>query len=330
MIDFKQIEKIVKENKSFLITTHVNPDADAIGSELAFYFILKKLGKSAFIVNHSETPYYLKFLDEEKIIEQFDPEIHQNIFENVDVLAALDFNNPSRIVKMKEGFINSRKLKICIDHHQNPGEFADYLFIDPDYAATGHLIFNFIETTQIVELDKKIAECLYSAIMTDTGSFRFDRTTPEIHRIAAKLIEAGANPTDIYDKIFDQSNYGKIKLLGNALSSIKINGKGEIAYMTITQENLLKSGAEESEVDGFVNNCLSIAGVKIGILFFELPDGAKISFRSKGKIAVNKLAEEFGGGGHTNAAGTRLFNIKLDFLIEEVLGKAESYLKSEN
>jgi len=327
MIDFKLIEKIFKENNSFLITTHVNPDADAIGSEIAVYNILKDLGKTAYIINYGSTPYNMKFLDPENIIQHFNEEKHRHLFNEVDVLVALDFNNPSRIVKMQNGFINSTKLKICIDHHQNPANFANYLFVDPTYAATGHIIYDFIASTNIVELTKEIAVPIYAAIMTDTGSFRFERTTAEIHRITAELIEAGANPTEIYDRIFDQSNFGKIKLLGETLSSISLNETKEIAYMIITQEAMDRTGADESEIDGFVNYCLSIVGVKIGILFLELNDGIKLSFRSKEQIPVNKLAAEYGGGGHLNASGARLFNIKLNSFVEGVIKEAEKYLK---
>lgn len=325
MIDFNRLDHIILDNNSFLITTHVNPDADAIGSEIALYLILKKLGKKAYIVNFSSTPYNLTFLDQ-NIIMQFNEYDHAKLFEEVDVLAALDFNNPNRIVKMEPFFSSSKKLKICIDHHQHPEKFVDYFFIDPDYSSTGQIIYDLVKNTEIVKMSYDIAVPIYSAIMTDTGSFRFDRTTPAIHKIAAELIELGVNPTEIYDKIYDQSNYGKVKLLGESLATIKLNKTGEIAYMIITRDALLKTGTDESEVDGFVNFCLSIAGVKVGILFFELKDGMKISFRSKGNIPVNLLAEELGGGGHINAAGTRLFQLNTDGFIDNVIEKAETYL----
>lgn len=326
MLDYKILSEILINNNSFLITTHVNPDADAIGSEMAVYQILKELGKTVHIVNYSPTPYYLTFLDNDKVIRKYNPEIHDSFFGEVDVLIALDFNNPKRIVKMESVFMNSKAVKICIDHHQHPSDFVDHAFIEVSYAATGHLIFEFIVETNIVELYKEIAVPLYAAIMTDTGSFRFDRTTAEIHRIAAELLEAGADPAEIYNCIYDRSQIGKIKLLGECLSNIGLTPDKQIAYMIITQEALQRSGAEESEVDGFVNFCLSIDGVKIGLLFFELKDGLKLSLRSKGTIPVNLLAEELGGGGHTNAAGTRVFNQQLNGYVEMVLEKAEKYL----
>jgi phosphoesterase RecJ-like protein len=330
MIDFNLLYQILKENDSFLISTHVNPDADAIGSEIAFYLILKKLGKQAYIINHSSTPYFLEFLDTEKVIKKFNEKDDFQLFSKVDVLVVLDLNNSKRLVKMEKHFNQSSKLKICIDHHQNPEAFVDHCFNDSSYSATAHIIFDFIKQTKIVQLTKDLAVPIYAGIMTDLGSFRFERTTPEIHRIIAELLEAGVNPIDIYDKIYDQSNFSKIKLLGECLSSIQLNNSKEIAYMIVKRDAILRIGADESEVDGFVNYCLSIKGVKIGLLFFEMNDGIKISFRSKGVIPIHILAEKFGGGGHINAAGARLFNIDFYEIVKKVVNEAEVYLKGNN
>ncbi|MGE5679327.1 MAG: DHH family phosphoesterase [Bacillota bacterium] len=327
MIDFSTLNKFIKENNSFLLTTHVNPDADAIGSEIAFYIMLKRLGKTVSIVNHSETPYNLQFLDKFNVIEQYSHEKHDRLFLETDVLVALDFNSPKRVASMQLAFENSQKLKICIDHHEHPSPFADYFFTDTSYAATGHILFDFIKQCGIVNLDEEIAVPIYAAIMTDTGSFRFDRTTPELHRQIAELLDTGVSPNEIYNKIYDESRYSKIRLLGECLSTIRMNGSGEIAYIVITQQALSVSGADEAEVDGFVNYCLSIKGIKIGILFFEMTDGLKVSFRSKGSIPVNLLAEEFGGGGHMNASGLRIFNASLKDYITIILNAAERYLK---
>ncbi|MGE5430567.1 MAG: DHH family phosphoesterase [Syntrophomonadaceae bacterium] len=329
MIDFSYLAKIIRENRTFVITTHVNPDADAIGSEVAFYQILKKLGKTAYIVNHSSLPYNLAFLDTENVIRKYDAEKHARLLEDVDVLAALDLNNPKRLVRMEESFINSSRTKICVDHHQNPAAFVNHFFVDSNYSSTGQIIFDLINDTGIVALDYDLALPIYAAIMTDTGSFRFDRTTPAIHLIVARLLEAGVDPSYVYDQIYDQSHFGKIKLLGETLSSIRLAADNQIAYMVITREALSRSGAQEAEVDGFVNYCLSIRGVKIGMLFFELKDGIKVSFRSKGKIPVNLLAEEYGGGGHVNASGIRLAGASLDDHIAQIVEAAEKYLAVE-
>lgn len=330
MIDFEKLKKIVEENKSFLLTTHVNPDADAIGSEIAFYQILKERGKEIYIVNHSATPYNLEFLDVDKRIEKYDPDKHSRLLDNVDVIVALDFNRADRTVSMQDALLQSGKLKICIDHHQDPDDFADYYFTETSYCATGHIIYEFIKKSRIVDLQYETAYPIYAAIMTDTGSFRFERTTPEIHRITAELLELNVVPNEVFDKLYDQSKFSKIKLLGDALESLQLYGAANhISYMAIEQSMFKKLNAEESDTENFVNYTLSIEGVVLGILFIELKDGFKISFRSKGSIPVNKLAGEFGGGGHTNAAGARIRGGNMDENIPKILSKAEEYLDKE-
>ena len=326
MLDFEKLKNIILKNSSFLLTTHVNPDADAIGSEVAFFNILKKLGKTAQIINHSATPYNLEFFNKNNLIQRFDEETHKNIFNEVDVLVALDFNRADRTVRMEDYFRKSNKLKICIDHHQDPEDFVDHSFIDTNYSATGQIIYDFIKQTKIVELDFEIAEPIYAAIMTDTGSFRFDRTTAEVHLIIAELLKHGVNPEKVYDALYDQSKFSKIKLLGRALESLKVIDSGKLGYMVITQNDFNELGAIESDTENFVNYNLSIENVVVGILFIELKNGFKVSFRSKGIIPVNKLANEFGGGGHTNAAGARIFSNNMQDMIPVILSKATSYL----
>jgi len=222
MINFRKLEDIISNNNSFLLTTHVNPDADAIGSEIAFYRILNQLGKEVFIINHSQTPYNLEFLDSEKKIEKFNSEKHSALFDKVDVLAALDFNRSERLVSMQQAFDNSSQLKICIDHHQSPEDFVDHQFIDTEYSATGHILFDLIKQTGIVLLNKSIAYPIYAAIMTDTGSFRFERTTSNLHRIIAELLDLGVDPGEVYDKIYDECKFSKFKLLGRTLDTIEL------------------------------------------------------------------------------------------------------------
>ena len=326
MNEFNLLKKIIEDNNSFLLTTHVNPDADALGSVLALSFILKKLGKYVRIINHSSTPYNLEFLDEDGIIEKYDLKLHSDIFNEVDVCMLLDLNQANRIASMEKGFSQFKGMRVCIDHHQNNENIFDYIFGGAEYSATCEILYDFMKETKISELDYKIAYQLYAGIMTDTGSFRFERTSPRIHNIAADLLETGINPTDIYDKIYNQFKFGRVKLLGEALSNIKLDTTGKIAYMMVKRDSLLSNNSNEADVDSFVNYCLTIQGVLIGILFYELKDGIKISFRSKGDIPVNKLAGEFNGGGHINASGARLDNTSIDELIDKILTSAKKYI----
>ncbi len=326
MSDFLKLKSLIENHNRFILSTHVNPDADALGSQLAFFRILKKLGKKAWIINHSSTPYNLQFLDEENVIEKFDEKIHSQVINEAQIFFLLDLNQAERIVKMEKSLRNFKGLKVCIDHHLNSENIFDHIFGGDSYCATAEIVYDFIDETKIVDLDFEIALNLYAGIMTDTGSFRFDRTSPKIHRIMAILLEKGVNPTDVYDKIFDQFNFGRVKLLGYALGGMQLDSTKQISYMTVTRKMLVETGSSEADVDGFVNYCLTVKGVKIGILFYELNDGIKVSFRSKGEIAVNKLALQFGGGGHLNAAGIRFTNTKLEEIKEKIIDAAKLYL----
>lgn len=327
MNNYNVLKEIILNNNSFILTTHVNPDADAIGSELALYLVLKQLNRKVHVINHSATPYNLEFLDEENVIQKFNFELHEKIFNETDVLIFVDLNRVNRVVKLEDCVKNFKGIKICIDHHQDPENFFDYIFGGTEYSATGEIIYDFIKETSIVNIDYKIAYQLYAAIMTDTGSFRYERTTPRLHKIVAELLETGVNPTEVYEKIYNQFNFERIKLLGKALNSIELDSSKKIAYMTITLQDQLFYNTTEDDIDGFVSYCLSIKGVLIGILFYEMNDGVKISFRSKGDINVNKLAEEFGGGGHINASGSRLYNVQLNEIKDKVIAAAQNYIK---
>lgn len=326
MFGFSQIKEILEDNDSFVISTHVNPDADAIGSELAFYFLLKRMGKNVHIINNNSTPYNLEFLDKDSVIQKYQSDIHDEIINSVDVIVLLDLNHLGRIVRMEDSVRKSGKLFLCIDHHQHPENFSENMFIDDTFSSTGEIIFDFIKETKLTTVDYEIALPIYTAIMTDTGSFRFERTTPNLHRKTAELLEAGVVPKDVFTEVYDNGRIGKIKLLGEALVSLTTNSTGEIGYITITQDTLIKTGADETDVDGFVNFCLSTKESLVGILFFELKNGIKISFRSKVKIPVNELAAEFGGGGHFHAAGARLYDVKLEDYMDKVINKAEEYI----
>ncbi len=323
MINYSKLFEIIKSHNKFIITCHVNPDADAIGSEVAIAEILKQLGKEFIILNTSSTPYNLKFLYKKNFIKKFDETKHHKLFQTFDAAIFLDHNDLRRTVRMEKYFREFTGTKICIDHHLQPENFTKYKFLDNTKSSTGEIIFDFILSQSEIKLTKKIAEALYAAIMTDTGSFRFPKTTAALHRKVAILLEHGVKPYDVYDKIYAQDKISRNKLLGKALSSLKISDSGKISYMTITQRDLKKAKAKEEEVDGFINFGLSIAGVKIALLFFELKDGVKISLRSKGKVSVNKLAKQFGGGGHKNAAGIRLYNIKLSEILSKILNASE-------
>lgn len=328
MIDYNRIIEILKSNNTFVITTHVNPDGDAIGSELALAYFLQKLGKKFWIINHSPTPENFIFLDEENLIQKYDANLDEYIL-NADVLLAVDFNSLGRTRSMMEVLTKSKAYKVIIDHHRNPQNFVNEVFYDIDEPATGNIIYKIIKTYNPDLIDKKTADALYAAIMTDTGSFRFERITPELHLIVADLISRGANPSYIYNKIYNEMSIEKLKLLGESITNINLEADGKIAFMILDRQLIEKyvKTEEEFDVDGFVNYCLSLKSVIVGLLFFELKNGVKVSLRSKEKFPVNLLAEKFGGGGHLNAAGIRLDGMKLNEVLPKVIQQTIEDLK---
>jgi phosphoesterase RecJ-like protein len=328
MIDYNRILEIIKSNNSFVITTHVNPDGDAIGSELALAYFLQKLNKKFWIINHSPTPENYLFLDEEKLINRYNSDFDDKIL-SADVLIAVDFNTIGRTRSMVEVLEKSKAYKIIIDHHRNPQNFVTEIFFDIDEPATGNIIYKLIKTYNEDFIDKKTADALYTAIMTDTGSFRFERITPEVHLIVADLISRGTNPTYIYNKVYNEMSYEKLKLLGEAITNIKLEADGKIAFMVLDRNLIEKyvESEEEFDVDGFANYCLSLKSVIVGLLFFELKNGTKVSLRSKEKFPVNSVAEKFGGGGHLNAAGIRFDGMKLSEVLTQAIKQTIEELK---
>jgi phosphoesterase RecJ-like protein len=267
-------------------------------------------------------------LDPDKKIEKYDKEKHDALFDKSEVLVALDFNKTDRLVSMQEAFEKSTTLKICIDHHQDAGNSFNHHFVGTDFSATGHIIYDFIKQTNIAKLNDEIANPLYAAIMTDTGSFRFERTNADLHRIIADLLEYDVDPVKIYGNIYDENKLNKLMIFGRALSSLKVISNGKISYMLITQKDFEEVNAIESDTDNIVEYSLTVENVILGMLFIEHKDGFKVSLRSKGNIPVNKLAQEFNGGGHTNAAGVRMHDSRLEEMLPKILERAEFYINN--
>lgn len=300
------IGEVLRQNQSFVLTTHVNPDGDGLGSELALAEWLRSIGKQVHVINHSETPSAYKFLDPEKTISTFQESTHAPLLANADVIIVLDMNDTGRLRSMQGHVVASNAVKVCIDHHMDPSPFAQHYFIDVDATSTGEMIYRLLLQLDNTPLSESMARALYCAIMTDTGSFRYPRVDPEIFRVAAHLVELGADPVTIYGDVYEQWSPGRIQLLGAALNSLETFYDGRLACIHITREMLQTSGTREEDTDNFTSYPMSIGGVVAGILLLEVRDGIKISFRSKGDIPVNVLAKEFGGGGHKNAAGGRV------------------------
>jgi len=320
-------KKLVDENSTFVLTTHVNPDADGLGSELALSRFLGKLHKKSTILNHSETPSNHLFLDYDHEIKKFDAEKDGQTILDADVLFALDMNSPTRLRSLEKFFLESKAKKAIIDHHLEAKDFVDYQLVDLDSPATAEIVYRLLTDYAPGLMDKGIAEGLYAGIMTDTGSFRFPRTDSELHKITAHLLDLGVDPGYVYNRLFEENSIGRQRLLGEVLSGLKLAYDGRLSYFTVTSEQLKRNGVTPDETDKFINEAGAIGGVVVTIFFMELPDGVKISFRSKGDIPVNELAKLYGGGGHKNAAGARLHDISMNEIVPRVLADVRKILK---
>jgi bifunctional oligoribonuclease and PAP phosphatase NrnA len=322
---FETFRTLVESHTHFVLTTHVNPDGDGLGTEVALGLYLQKQGKQAIILNCSATPENYSFLAKLYPIIQFDPSLHAQILENAEVIIVLDTNHPDRLVAMKSALLSSHAEKICIDHHLEPGDFADLYILDESSTSTGEIVYRLINYLMNHNMDSETAIALYTAIMTDTGSFRYPKTDSETHKIIAQLIHMGADPVAIYEQVYERGPMNRMRLLGLALADMQMSHDGKIAYIVLTREMFDSTQTTEIDTEAFVPYTMAINGVQIGLMFSEFNGIIKVSFRSKGDIWINELAKEFGGNGHKNAAGARIPNGRLDEIVPQVLENAGSY-----
>ncbi len=326
--DFRRVRKAIDSADNFVITTHLLPDGDAIGSEFALYYYLIKKGKNVKIINHNETPDHLEFLDEDKVIKRFrdNAEAHTKALNESDIIFVVDTNEYSRIKSMAEAVKNSPAKKICIDHHQGIIPENYFAFIsDTNSPATSEILYDFICDDNSDYIDKRIADNLYAGIMTDTGSFRYPRTTDKTFLICADLIKRGTDPVMMYDHIYNNVPSDKVKLLSRFIDSLTFHVRGTLCIGMITQKDFEDFHSSVKDVEGFSGFLMTMKNIKAGFLIVELPDSCKISFRSKGNIKMNEFAKRFHGGGHANAAGATVENTDPYALKERLLAEYETF-----
>ncbi len=323
---WRDVISIIQTHQRFVLTAHVNPDCDALGSELALAEHLRRLGKQVAILNSDATPVAFRFLDPKKRARQYSQAKHTSLIKKAEVIVALDASGGwGRMGRIGEVLGETEAMTVCIDHHPDPTDFVDVAVVDTDAAATAELIYDLV-LAMGGRISKSMAQVLYAGIITDTGNFRFPKTSPATHRITAALLEAGANPLEIYVKIYQQYSLGRVRLKGHALDSIKLEAGGQIAHYSLDQATLKKYGVDGSELDGFASLGQEIGGVRVVIFGIERSqERVKLSLRSDGSVAVNQLAAEYGGGGHPSAAGATVEGQLAD-IMAEVVGKVKQLL----
>jgi phosphoesterase RecJ-like protein len=294
---FDEIVRVINSCRNFLITSHIRLDGDAIGSELAMYHTLRNMGKEAVVYNQDETPEIYRFLPgSEFIVNTLES------LENFDVVFVLDCSKIDRMGNESSRVSTSIKKMINIDHHISNGGFCDISLIDPEASSTGEILYRLFEKMGVA-LTEDMAINLYTAILTDTGSFRYSNTGRDTFTIAGKLVEKGANPQRISEMVYEMNPPAKIKLLTKVLETFESDWDGKISSIVVTQKMLEDTGALPEYTEGFVDFVRSIEGVEVAIIYNEMSENNfRISLRSKGRTNVERVAGEFGGGGHFNAS----------------------------
>ncbi len=306
-------KNLLSTAKKAVIIPHRNPDGDAMGSTLALYHYLKNKGIESTVLSPNEFPDFLSWLPGSTTVKLYerDKASGKSILEEADLIFTLDFNAFHRTGEMEQVLITLQTPFILIDHHEAPANYAAVTFSDTKYGSTCEMIFDFIEALgDISFIDKTIATCLYTGIVTDSGSFKFPKTTGKTHRIVAKLIDLGVENSEIHNLLFNNNSYESLQLLGRALQNMKVLKNHKTSYITLSQAELDRFHFKKGDTEGIVNYGLSIKGIIFTAIFIENKEEGiiKISLRSIGDFDVNELSRtHFHGGGHKNAAGGKSY-----------------------
>ncbi len=325
--DIQAIQLLLATPKKIAIIPHRSPDGDAMGSTLGLYHFLLKLNHQPIVIAPNDFPEFLAWMpvSESVLIYENDREGTTKILKEAELVFVLDFNALHRTGEM-ENVLNKLQVPfVMIDHHQEPDGFATYTYSDTKFGSTCEMLYNFISFLGKKELiDKTIATCIYTGILTDSGSFRFPKTTGTTHRIIAELIDLGVENTEIPTLLFDNNSYDRLQLLGQALQNMKVLPQYKTAFITLSQKELDHYNYVKGDTEGIVNYGLTIKGITFAVIFIEHTDEKiiKISFRSQGSFDVNQFARQhFNGGGHINAAGG-----KSQLSLKETVAKFEQIL----
>ncbi len=327
MLEISSLKEALAQPKHVVITTHHKPDGDAMGSSLGLYNYLIQKGHHVKVISPTDYPIFLHWLPNnfEVLIYTEQPEEAKQYIADAELIFCLDFNALSRINEVGELVREAEALKVMIDHHPEPEGFDDYRYWSTSACATAQLVFDFI--THIMGdkhlINKDVATCLYTGIVTDSGSFRFPSTTAEVHMMVAELINRGVENARVHQLLYNNSSENRLKFLGHCLMNrLEVLPEFNTALISVKKEDLLKYQIAVGDTEGLVNYALSIGGIHLAGLIIDRPDQVKLSLRSVGDFPANEICKKyFNGGGHRNAAGG-----SSDGKIEDVVNKFKSIL----
>lgn len=322
----KKVKDLLRKPKTIAILTHWSPDGDAMGSSLGLYNYLIQKKHKVTVITPNDYPDFLTWMQgNKKVVDALaNPKKAANALKKAEVIFTLDFNNLKRLEGLGEQVAQSKAVKILIDHHVQPEDYPDYSHHTTQTSSTCELVYEFICMMGDKKMvNARVAECLYTGIMTDTGSFRFPSTSAKTHRVVADLIDAGADNSSIHQLVYDGNTESRTRLVGYGTSEkMKVFNEYNAAYISLNAEELERFHYVKGDTEGLVNYPLSIRNIRFSAFIVERDGKVKVSFRSKGDFDVNSFARKhFNGGGHVNAAGG-----SSDLSLEETLKKLESLL----
>jgi phosphoesterase RecJ-like protein len=321
--DIERFLDLAADRKRFVLTTHVAPDGDGIGSQLGLRSLIEQFGGSVRIVNHDPTPEGLAFLDPEGCCEVYDPARHDEVIAGTDVLVMMDNSVPSRLSRMLEPVRRTGALRACIDHHPDPDPFWTLLLVDDGASCTAELVWRLF-AWRGVEIDATTADRLYAALVSDTGRFRFANANEGAFRMAAELVAAGADPARICGELEERQSDGFLRLYGEILSTMETRADGRLVILRAPREMIERHGMADEDFAEIINSSLRKRGSRLAALFREVDGGEiKVSLRSKGERNVNRLARAHGGGGHRNASGI-VIDAELENAVQRLLPELEN------
>lgn len=305
-INWEPLREIIESHERFILTSHVRPDADAIGSELGMAALLDRLGKRVRIVNPSGMPKNLEFLDPNRKVFKFNQQAGEAAIEDTDVHLILDTSAWAQLGDLAKVIRRTPAKKVVIDHHASSDDIGAVEFKDTSAEATGTLIVRLADALGW-PIPAEAAMPLFAAIATDTGWFRFPSVSSETYRIGARLMELGVEPHRLFQQLYEQRTPARMKLSGRVLGRIQLDADGQLAYAGVTSEDFKETGAVRADTEDLVNEGLKITGTRASFLAIAQPNGVvKVSFRSRSDVNVATVAERFGGGGHKQAAGANI------------------------
>ena len=305
-IQWTQLKSLIDTHQAFLLTSHVRPDCDALGSELGMAELLRSMGKEVSILNADPTPPHLAFIDPDEQIQSLAGDHQPPDLARFDVMVVLDTSAWNQLGEMGDLLRHADQPIVVIDHHASAEELGTAVFKDATAEATGRLVVDLAEFLE-VPISRKMAAPLFAAIATDTGWYRFPSTSGDTLRVAARLIDAGAEPAAIFRALYEQDSIARVKLRGIALSRIVTEMNGRLAHTYLRSGDFQQTGALPGDTEDFINMALAVAGTEAALIVIERDQGeVKASFRSRSGLDCSRVAARFGGGGHKAAAGATL------------------------